>query len=60
MMRDDEINAELAAILNSTCRFAGAEGHVCRTSFGMPTGPGQVCFSEARAHLLDMHPELRT
>lgn len=35
------------------CRFAGGDDHVCRTSFGAPLQPGQVCFSEARASLRD-------
>lgn len=35
------------------CRFTGRDDHVCRSSFGMPLEPGQVCFSEARASLRD-------
>lgn len=54
----DEIDEALAEILDPPCRFIGREGHACRTSFGFPLQPGQRCFSETRARLLDEFPEL--
>lgn len=36
------------------CRFAGRNGHVCRTSFGAPIQPGQCCFAEARAQVHEL------
>lgn len=41
------------AFWSDECRFVGRDGHVCRTSFGMPLEPGQTCFSEARSSLLE-------